>query len=94
VARTTTLPELRLALQRVFPDPPVLVVMTRSQEELREIAAAEEMTADHRLVLIVPDDTPETAALAHRLHPRYLSSDRRDAAAVAAVLRRLLLVER
>lgn len=50
----------------------VIVLQIATRKELRDLVEIKELFAGRRVVIILPDSTPESLSLGHHLHPRYL----------------------
>jgi len=64
--------ELRERFRQSGREPSLVILCPADHLELRELAAMGDYLIDCNLILIVPDETAETIALAHRLRPRFL----------------------
>ena len=73
---------------RRLKEPAVFVIAGR--KELARLLSLKSLLNGVRLILILPDRTEETVALAHRLHPRFLSYLDSEFAPVIMVVRRLM----
>ena len=85
-----TAKDLVQRLRRPFNGLEVAVALAAGREKLREIQSLSQMLERLRLILILPDASPQTIAQGHRLRPRYLSNIHGDFQDVAAVLRKML----
>lgn len=64
--------KLRQRLLKSGQEPSLIVLYPADRQELRKLVEMQDLFTDFRLILIAPDDTDETIALAHRLRPRFL----------------------
>ena len=69
----------------------IIILQISSFAELQEVTLLKELIIDHRIILILPDDDPATAALAHTLRPRLITYRDSDFLDVAEVITRLNL---
>lgn len=70
--------------------PPALgVVWDPGPEQLRALETRRDLFGGVRLLLVLPDDSAETVALAHRLRPAYITYVDEGGSDVLAVLERL-----
>lgn len=82
--------DLRLRIQRPFPDVKVAVLFCMTQADLQEIFTLSEFLQDFKIILVLPDDDTETIIKAHNLRPRYLSWLDQDFFDMVAVLKRMV----
>ena len=68
----------------------VAILLAATRQDLQELQALEQMLERLRVILILPDATPQSIAQAHNLRPRYLTNIQSDFQDVAAVLRRIM----
>jgi hypothetical protein len=68
----------------------IAVLTASSDEELEEILTIQELLSDIRIILVLPDRTPDTISKAHRLAPRFLTYLDSDFREVKAVLNKML----
>lgn len=68
----------------------VLILAPADGHELEQLLAMNNLLRDFRLILILPDSSPETVARGHTLMPRYLASIDRDLHEVVGVLGRMI----
>lgn len=85
-----TLEGLAHSLLKASPGETLAVIVGRDQEEVRALLPIREAFGDIPLVLVLPDDGPDTVALGHRLRPRFLGLFHEDATLVPAVVERLI----
>jgi hypothetical protein len=69
----------------------IIILQISGFAELQEVTLLKELLIDHRIILILPDDDPVTAALAHTLRPRLITYRDSDFLDVAEVITRLNL---
>ncbi len=87
----TTSDDLRKRLLQKRFNLDVIVVLAGTCEELGRLLGLREHLRDLRLVLIVPDSTPETLSLGHSFFPRFLCTRDDPPEHVAAVLKKMML---
>ncbi len=68
----------------------VLILLINDREDLKYLLSIPHLFLNVPLVVQVPDDSPETMQMAHRLRPRYLNGAQGDSGALVEVLRRIL----
>ncbi len=68
----------------------VAVLAATDQKNLGDILSLQPLFLNVPLILLVPNRTTETMALAHRLRPRYVDDVQGDFTAVIEVLRRMV----
>jgi hypothetical protein len=68
----------------------IVVLLAASREELSGIIMLKELLLDRRIILILPDDEPETASLGHMLRPRFITYRSSDYSDVSIVLGRMI----
>ncbi len=64
----------------------VVVLLASSREELLDLLSLQDLLWDMKIILILPDSTPDSIAEGHLLRPRFLSDCDSDFVDVAAVL--------
>ena len=52
----------------------VLVLLAETRERMAELIRLGDLLEDSRLILIVPDQAPDTLSAAHRLFPRFVAT--------------------
>jgi len=67
----------------------VALLAATDQKSLGDILSLQRLFLDVPLILLVPNRTAETMALAHRLRPRFLNDIQGDFTAVIEVLRKM-----
>jgi hypothetical protein len=72
------------------PPPDVTVLLAATRNDLSEILSIQELLAEIRLILLLPDKREDTVAKGHRLYPRFLSYADGDFIDVATVLKKML----
>lgn len=73
----------RLSLN--LPDISILILLVQRQQVLSDLLLIRNHIIGHRVIMVLPDQEPETLSRAHLLYPRYLSymdSDFKDLNAV------------
>jgi hypothetical protein len=68
----------------------VALLVATDQKNLGDLLSLQHLFLNVPLILLVPDRTPETMALAHRLRPRYLNDVQGDFTSVIEVLRKMV----
>jgi hypothetical protein len=68
----------------------VAILAATDQKNLGEILSLQHLLLNVAVILLVPNHTPETMALAHRLRPRFLNDLQGDFTVVIEVLRKML----
>jgi hypothetical protein len=68
----------------------VALLVVTDQKNLGDILSLQRLFLNVPLILLVPNRTPETMALAHRLRPRYLNDVQGDFTVVIEVLRKMV----
>jgi len=69
----------------------IIILQISSFTQLQEVTSLKELIINHRIILILPDDDPAAAALAHTLRPRLITYRDSDFLDVAEVITRLNL---
>ena len=59
-------------------------------DHLRELVARRELIAKVRIILVLPDRTPETIAAGHSLQPRFITYRDSDLEKIGSVLRKII----
>lgn len=67
----------------------VIVLQVSDDADLQNIIELKELLLDYRIIMILPDDDPDTTVLAHTLRPRLITYKNGDFLDVAAVLSRM-----
>jgi hypothetical protein len=68
----------------------VALLAATDEKNLGDILSLQRLFLDVPLILLVPNRTAETMALAHRLRPRFLNDVQGDFTAVIEVLRKMV----
>jgi hypothetical protein len=76
-------------LRQPLCDVRIAVVRLSSTKELLDIIALGDRLADIATVLILPDASPDTAAMAHRIRPRFVAYPDSDPGVIASVLAKM-----
>jgi hypothetical protein len=71
----------------------VALLAATDQKDLGNFLSLQRLFLNVPLILLVPDRTNETMALAHRLRPRFLSDVQGDFTAVIEVLRKMVTAQ-
>ena len=82
--------ELYKRLHQPKTDFQIAVLTASSDQELEEILTLQDLLSDIRIILILPDRTPNTISKAHKLAPRFLTYLDSDFGEVRAVLHKML----
>jgi hypothetical protein len=77
-------------LSQPIPELLIVVLLTASRQELSEIIMLKDLLLDRRIILVLPDDEPETAFLGHMLRPRFITYRNSDYSDVSIVLGRMI----
>jgi len=85
-----TLEELKLRLHQPIGEKAIAVLLTASEEELRNIQTMRDAILEIHTILVVPDQTKNIIQLAHRLHPRFLTYKNNDFQQLSLVLRNMM----
>lgn len=89
IAVSRSLESLSKELRRPVDDTSVVVALATEREELSNLLLFENLLSDRRLILVLPNDDPETLSQGHVLRPRYLSFTTGNYSDVAAVLEKM-----
>jgi type III secretion system FlhB-like substrate exporter len=68
----------------------IAVVLISAMAEIFQICSIKRLSNDIRVILILPDRSPEVISAGYKLHPRFISYADSDFKEVAIVLRRML----
>jgi hypothetical protein len=85
-----TMEALSHRLEQPIPGLLIVVILAASREELSRIVMLRELLLDRRIVLVLPDDEPETASWGHMLRPRFVTYRNSDYSDVSVVLGRMI----
>ena len=85
-----TIEALSQRLGQPIPELLIVVLLTASREELSGIIMLRELLLDRRVILVLPDDEPETASQGHMLRPRFITYRSSDYSDVSVVLGRMI----
>jgi hypothetical protein len=85
-----SLQSLALRLQEVLYEPAISILFAENREELRRIKEMGGLLSDLQVFLVIPDQEPETIAIAHLLRPRFLTTRDSDYADLGAVFSKKL----
>jgi hypothetical protein len=83
---------LEKRLHRFIKEPAVLIIQISGLQELGQLLALRKLLIDRKLILILPDEAPETLTSGHTLRPRFLTSVDSDFKDVSAVLERMVSI--
>jgi hypothetical protein len=97
----THLPAVEMAVYRTFDDlsqrlrhptedSGVAILLVSNHRDLKNILSIGHLFQNIRIILLLPDKTSETVALAHQLRPRFLTNINSDFAEITAVLKKML----
>ena len=67
----------------------VAVLFAANRQELARLNAIRDLLHGLRIILVLPDDSPEAVSAGHRLRPRYISYAEGTLKDVAAVIRKM-----
>lgn len=90
----TDLDELVTGLQRPEAEPALVVLVIGNLAELEEFLPLRSPWEDTGVILVLPDETEETLALAQQLNPRYIKSADEDFVELASVIDEILKEKR
>lgn len=68
----------------------VAVLCLASRGELEEIVQHSDLLCDHKILLVLPDRSVESASIGHALYPRFISYNDSDLQDVGWVLHKML----
>lgn len=77
-------------LEQPIPELLIVVLLVSSREELSDIMMLRELLLDRRIILVLPDDEPETTSQGHKLRPRFITYRNSDYGDVSVVLGRMI----
>jgi hypothetical protein len=72
----------------------VAILCPNSREDLSSIHSIRRLLRDIQIILLAPDSSPETMAMAHQLRPRFLTYNNSDFEELGAVLRKMQRISR
>ena len=84
-----TIDDLSQSLRDPTEDSRVAILLISNQEDLRNLFSIRYLFQNIRILLLLPDKTAETIALAHQLRPRFLTDINTDLAEITAVLKKM-----
>jgi hypothetical protein len=87
--RVATLPLFRQALLAREPGADTVILAVSSVSELRELVDFQDLLADLRVILLLPDWEEKTLKLAHRLCPRFVAQPDTSLDDLVAVLAKM-----
>ncbi len=70
--------------------PGIVILLASEREDLARLGEDREILLPADIILLVPDDAPDTIATGHSLRPRYLGTTDSDLDKVVPVLQQLL----
>jgi hypothetical protein len=76
-------------LQQPIPPNTAALIVTGDAQDLGKLVSMAEFLWNLRVIVALPDDSPETLSLARRFWPRYIASADSDFSDVAAVLKKM-----
>ncbi len=82
--------ELSKRLRQPSFNPTIAILLASSREDFEDILSIRDLLWDTKIILIVPDTSPDTIAKGHTLRPRFLSDCNSDFLDVTAVLSRMI----
>jgi hypothetical protein len=85
-----TVDDLIRRLREPSEETKVLILLINDREDLKYLLSIPHLFLNVPLVVQVPDDSPETMQMAHRLRPRYLNGAGGDFGLLVEVLRKIL----
>jgi hypothetical protein len=101
----TSFPDARLEVHTRYPDfalrlihpkdeTSVAVVALTGRDETTGLLPVRDMISDTPLIVVLPDDHPETIRMAHRLRPQFIGYFDSDFEEVVSVIGRLIDIRR
>lgn len=81
-------------LQQPVDNPTVAVLAAATKEDLADILAIRSWLERVKVIVVLPDNETETISQGHKLHPRFLTYADSDFQDVAAVLCKMLSLEK
>ena len=81
--------ELLASLRRPASAGALLVLKVERRQDLDRLVEVKDLLDDHRVVVLLPDNEPETLRLAHMLRPRYLGEIGLDPAVLVNIIDRM-----
>jgi hypothetical protein len=87
VCRSLTM--LSQQLEQPSPELLIVVLLAADREELSGLMRLQELLLDRRVILVLPDNEPDTASWGHRLRPRFITYRSSDYNDVSVVLGRM-----
>jgi hypothetical protein len=73
-------------LQEILAEPSIVVLFASTRDDLLSIASAQDLLRTFHILLVTPDQQEETVAIAHQLHPRFLTDRESSFDELSAVL--------
>jgi len=83
-----------LALRLVHPKDKasVVVIVLSGDEETKVLLPVRHIISDTAIIVVLPDDSPDMTALAHRLRPQYISFLDSDFSELISVIGRMIKI--
>ena len=85
-----SLGELSQRLQGLYDHETIIILQARDTKQLVHMVSLRDQFQGVRIILLVPDREEETLLFAHRLRPRFLSTNEGDFSDVMSVLQKML----
>lgn len=85
-----TIPDLVSRLNRPRCEPLIAVILIADTEELGRLFPIRSVNENVRIILVLPDDSPDIVANGHRLRPRYVTSRGGNLKDLQSVLARMV----
>jgi hypothetical protein len=85
-----TVDALSRALRRPWSCAEIVILLTSGTKEILDILSVKDLLWDMKIILILPDSSPDTVAKGHLLRPRFMSDCQGNFQDVAAVLKRMM----
>lgn len=82
--------ELEAALSKSNGHPEIIILLTTSQDELNLIFEMKTLLRDRKIILILPDDSPDSFSQGCLLFPRFICDMNSNFMDVAAVLEKMM----
>ena len=71
----------------------LVVIQIQTDEELMWLVQKKNLLEDIRLILIIPDDDPETVQMGHKLYPRFMADKNFDMNHLSAIVKKIFSMQ-
>ncbi len=85
-----TVQDLEHHLRGHFSSNSLVILHANNRKQLKDYLDLQEILADNKIILILPDRHPETLFLGHRLRPRFITYKDSDFLELTSVLDRII----